>query len=230
MDRCPLRRPTPTRRPGRCARPTAPAASSCHNPAARPPRRSDGLAPRQSFGQRQPKDGPGLHHGSAELRRQKVEHRAARLGRPTGVHARRYRSCSDGAPRNGLPLHDLPKPWIRSSAAKARHQQAGLLVREEGCWLRPGCPARSGSSSAGQQVARSGSSVKLTAPGSSRPGGECVAGHMLLWVTFGAGGRHGQDCDCRCRGRRAWCWASAVRGWPRGDGPGTRRRGGADWG
>jgi len=34
-------------------------------------------------------------------------------------------------PRNGLPLHDLPKPSIRSSAAIGSPEQAGLPAREE---------------------------------------------------------------------------------------------------
>jgi hypothetical protein len=53
----------------------------------------------------------------------------------------------------------FPSHGSGQARQQAPHEQAGLLARKKSCWLRPGCPAQSGSPSAGQPAARSGSSV-----------------------------------------------------------------------
>ena len=112
--------------------------------------------------------------------------------------------------RTGAPAR-ISRPWKRSSTSRRGCRSC--------CMSKEPAPAQGGLRRSALMASRFSG---------SRPGGGSVAEHMLFGSPAGEGaGRHRQDRDCRCWGRRPWCWASAVRGWPRGDGPGTRRRGAA---
>ena len=164
--RCPPRRPTPTRRPGRYPWPTATATSSCRIRPARPPRRPGRGRP-----------APDVRSGPDDTRSRAVpaDDRAwtpkgRTLARPHPVTGRpadtpRSRPCPDGplrftsrrryapagvsdkspagfgAARRASRMLQRPPTGASSSQARPDHRPSCLPMRWS-CWIFPGYAAR----------------------------------------------------------------------------------------